>query len=584
MSFVIILLMVLGSFGAVGTNLNPSDNNEFSPTNCREGFRKALIVGIADYPGGGDLQYTDDDAIEIKEVLESNGWDEGDITLFIDDEGTKSGITEELNDIADTTNANSISLFFFSGHGTQDGQGEALCCYGTGSSSYLYDFELNDILDNFNGKVVVIIDSCHSGGMEPPDFGNETEFNTSEYINNFIETLGAGNENRVILMACAADEYSYETSELQNGVFSFFIIEGLWGLADEEGDGNGIITAEETFSYAEPKTTDYEPRQHPKKYDGDTSTVVPIIGGAIIEGIDLTFTMYKINQLDEIDPLPFDEADWYYNLRLFTQDGNYVFTKSTENKDTWTPNKEYIVEVIDSTVEIQIKLMEDDALIGDDLADVSSYEGGGEDNWTPEKRGAIYHGTYNLITNQLTGDTTINDGGYKKTSGEYDNNAGGEPDDGNDAEVWFKITDEYNPNNPKYDPKLSVDPTSFYFGNVAEGDVVEEELFIINTAEPDPFNQNPNLNWEINKPSWIDVSQSSGSLDGGTQKKIIVTIDTEGMQHKKWEGNLEVTSNGGNKEIPISINVPRAKSHYSLFYEILENILVKLPFLSNFFP
>ena len=65
-----------------------------------------------------------------------------------------------------------MSLFFFSGHGTQDGSGEAICCY----DSDMYDTELNDILDNFNGKVVVIIDACHSGGMGPDGKGNESDF------------------------------------------------------------------------------------------------------------------------------------------------------------------------------------------------------------------------------------------------------------------------------------------------------------------------------------------------------------------------------------------------------------------------
>ena len=580
LSLAVILLIIFGSFGAFGFQITPSyevknlEDDSLISTEFLGAGRKALVVGIADYPGSGnDLQYTDDDARGMKSVLTANGWNENDITLLIDDAGTESAITNNLNDIASGTTANSISLFFFSGHGTQDYNGEAICCY----NSNLYDYELNDILDDFNGKVVVIIDACHSGGMGPDGQG----FNQDLFITNFISILGAGNENRVILMACAADEYSYETSELQSGVFSYFVIEGLQGHADQEGNNDGITTAEETFDYAKPKTTSYMPQQHPKIYDGDSSREVPIIGGGVSSDIKVTVNIYQVIEQDSIEGWPWDDPDWYYALRVFSQDVAFITTETgPENQKTWTPNKNYVVEVIDSEVEIQIKLMEDDLFL-DDLADVSSHEGGGADNFlfdewmNGEKRGAVYHGTYDLITDSLGGeDDYTEEGGYYVISGELD----GESGDQNDAKILFKVTDNYDADD--YKPKLEVSPSSINFGSVTEGETVIRELTIENTAEPDPFNQNADLNWQIQAPSWVDkVNPSSGSLSAGQKKTVELTINTAGMEHKAWSGEIKVTSNGGNKDIPVTITVPRARTYHSFFYNFLLRFLNNLYFL-----
>jgi PKD repeat protein len=49
-----------------------------------------------------------------------------------------------------------------------------------------------------------------------------------------------------------------------------------------------------------------------------------------------------------------------------------------------------------------------------------------------------YGGTFDLITNVLTGYTTQTDGSYLKTSGSFDSGTGK-----NDASVWFSISDNY---------------------------------------------------------------------------------------------------------------------------------------------
>ncbi|RLI42490.1 hypothetical protein DRO59_04030, partial [Candidatus Bathyarchaeota archaeon] len=68
--------------------------------------------------------------------------------------------------------------------------------------------------------------------------------------------------------------------------------------------------------------------------------------------------------------------------------------------------------------------------------------GGGYDNYDGTiPRRAEYRGTYDLRTNDLSGDEVIIEAGYYKTSGDYDDSI--EVDE-NDASLWFDIWDNYN--------------------------------------------------------------------------------------------------------------------------------------------
>lgn len=276
-SIAIIFAMIVGSFGAVGVSINTQNNENPLLATSTGSNVQAFIVGIADYPGyGSDLQWTDDDAIDMRNLLIFDGdWHPDDITLYLDSTATKSAIKNKLDGMASSTNSDSLSLFYFSGHGGQDENGETICCY----DSEMYDTELNEILNKFNGRVLVILDTCHSGGMDPDGGeGNQSDFNATIYVQKFLETF-SGNQKLVMLMACEADKYSYENSGLENGVFTYYVIEGFEGNADK--NDNWIITAEEAFAYAKPKTEEFTEdflfQQHPQLYDGDTSTEISLI-------------------------------------------------------------------------------------------------------------------------------------------------------------------------------------------------------------------------------------------------------------------------------------------------------------------
>ena len=585
----VVLLMVLGSFQAGSTTISTKEvtKDGDGPLNSGlaslSGSKKALTVGV-----NQNLNYCDDDARNMYGVLTDNGWSENDVELITDNDGsvTKNTIVNKLNNMGSQSTASSVSFFSFSGHGTLSG-GQAAICLSDGN---LWADELDDILDDFNGRVVCVFDSCHAGGMVPPP--GEEPFDADEFVASFITTVGGGDENRVLLMACRADQTTVELNDLEAGLWTYFVHEGLRGSADSNGDGK--ITAEETFNYAKPKAEDYHGGVNPQIYDGDTSSQVTIIGADVESDIHVTVKICDIIRQDEIEPYSITGADWYYTIRIFSQDVSYVTTKyGPTDRDHWSPNHEHTVNIIDDIVNIEIKLMEDDLLF-DDLADISSRAGGGTDQfqlfewYTGENENAIYHGTYNVGTGELTGDGRTSDGDEYSISGELD----GESGDQNDAKIVFKIYSNYNKDD--YKPKISVSPSSLEFGTITTGSGTKElDLVITNSAPSDPLNLNDDLQWTASdNRDWISLSDTSDSAPGGESDTITVEVDTSDLEGSRdgtlYTGKITITSNAADyptKTVDVSITVKtKSKDVSSLpLYRLIQTIKTLSPSLLRIF-
>jgi len=208
--------------------------------------------------GGNDTQYwaviiatgseTRDatDVNDLRTTLIGHGWKEGNIKLLIEEEATKEEILttpfEWLNESG--ADADDVILFFFSMHGEQmedqqpldepDGMDEYLIPYDydreSGNNS-MVDDELSVAFDGLRSRnIVIIFETCHSGGMVDG-----------------TEDLGKG--GRVVLMSCAADESSGPLFIKKRWLFPYYLIKGMKGDADANGDG--WVSAEESFYYAE---------------------------------------------------------------------------------------------------------------------------------------------------------------------------------------------------------------------------------------------------------------------------------------------------------------------------------------------
>ncbi|MDI6917650.1 MAG: caspase family protein, partial [Thermoplasmatales archaeon] len=250
----------------------------------------ALLIGIEDYPPGvKDLDYTIDDVYDMCDVLINNCYfPPENIRVLTDTNATKENIQNNITWIASNAKQNDTVFFFFSGHGGHD----YVLVYGDTISDNELDLWFTDINST---NLVIIIDSCYAGSMiEKSKTGCMDEVKNFSYVDGVKNenpkkvgdfAKGLGQDGRIVLAACAENQYSQEYDELSNGVFTYYLTGGLKSaLADT--NGNGWVSAEEAFYYAKPRTYQFNNSenpaggQDPQIYDGiegelDISSLTP---------------------------------------------------------------------------------------------------------------------------------------------------------------------------------------------------------------------------------------------------------------------------------------------------------------------
>lgn len=239
--------------------------------------KKALLVGINDYPGwGSDLNSCVEDIMAWRNLLmEKFNFSRKNIRLLLDSRATKDDVLERLEWLTDDqTSEGSFPdgnpVFIYSGHGTtltereggipDEAKDEALCLYGDGEESFLIDDELYSILERTNAdfRMTIICDSCYSGDMHknlpfgildgrpkpkfltpPPDISHRNEpFSSIRRFGVGLEKAGglASSESRnysgskcVLVSACRETEVALAATEETNGlsVFTYFAIRAI---------------------------------------------------------------------------------------------------------------------------------------------------------------------------------------------------------------------------------------------------------------------------------------------------------------------------------------------------------------------
>ena len=241
------------------------------------GYIWAIVIGINQYQKVGNLKYAVNDAQAFKDYLKDYvGIPDERIFYLANQDATKSKIESLLGTTIKRKAARDDTvIIFYAGHGAVEPDPSNLD--GDGFEKYLLPYEanledlystsisMNNIRTIFMRiraeRLIFIADTCYSGAS-----GGRTMMATKTRANlsdKFYERISKG-KGRVIISSCSANEISKEDDKLQHGVFSYYMLEGLKGRADQDGDG--IITVSELFSYISRKVPQASAQdQHPVK-------------------------------------------------------------------------------------------------------------------------------------------------------------------------------------------------------------------------------------------------------------------------------------------------------------------------------
>jgi hypothetical protein len=235
----------------------------------------AVVIGINDYPRLPKLKYAANDAEAFYHLLvDDNRVPAENVTLLVNEQATLVNLRSTLGTrIKNAARENDMVIIFFAGHGATER--DATSPDGDGLEKYLLPYdtdpadlyttampmgEVGRILTRIRSqRLVFIADSCYSGasgGRTISVTGTRANI-TDGYLDRVV-----GGRGKVIITASSANEVSEEKDELQHGVFTYYLLEGLRGKADTDQDG--MVTVDEAYRYVSdqvPQATGQE--QHP---------------------------------------------------------------------------------------------------------------------------------------------------------------------------------------------------------------------------------------------------------------------------------------------------------------------------------
>ncbi len=270
-------------YGAVWVNGSPVkelDSDEIMPADpvqtelSRNVKIWAVVVGVGSYTAMPSLKYTDDDAYRFYSFLKSvegGALKDEQVSILVDESATRENILRTMREKFLKADANDVVLLYFSGHGLD---GCFLPVDFDGYNNKLRHDEIKQIFRSSKAKhKLCIADACHSGSLA---FGNglaakgPAPVSLQRYYKAFEDTDGG----IALLMSSKAEELSLEDQGLRQGVFTYYVLQGLKGRADANNDL--IISIKELYTFVYAKVREYTAGAQTPVITGDYDDNMPV--------------------------------------------------------------------------------------------------------------------------------------------------------------------------------------------------------------------------------------------------------------------------------------------------------------------
>ena len=226
----------------------------------------ALIIGNSQYddPTLKGLQAPDADARALADVLRDAAIGGFEVQTLINESSFK--ITQEIDSFFDNRKSDDLLLFYFSGHGVKDEDGQLYFALVNTKPRRLYSTavraqDVNNLMRRcYSKQQVLLLDCCYSGAFAKGMIAKaDTTIGTRE---NF------SGHGRVILTASDSMQYALEGDEVTGqgarSIFTRVLVEGLKGGADLDNDG--LIAFDELAEYVGARVREENRDQTPQHW------------------------------------------------------------------------------------------------------------------------------------------------------------------------------------------------------------------------------------------------------------------------------------------------------------------------------
>ena len=235
----------------------------------------AVVVGVGRYTGMPSLKFTDDDAYRFYSFLrsvEGGAVPENQISILVDEDATRENILRKMRENFLKADANDVVLLYFSGHGLD---GCFLPVDYDGYNNKLRHEEIKQVFKQSKAKhKLCIADACHSGSLNYGNGSLAAKGPTPATLDRYYKAFEEAEGGIALLMSSKATELSLEDHGLRQGVFTYYILQGLKGSADVNSDY--LITIKELYSYVYSKVREYTANVQTPVLTGDYDDLMPV--------------------------------------------------------------------------------------------------------------------------------------------------------------------------------------------------------------------------------------------------------------------------------------------------------------------
>jgi len=158
-----------------------------------------------------------------------------DVEVKLLPDSSKIDIEDGLDWLQHQVTGRDVGMLFLAGHGVNDSANTYYFLPANADMDHLKATglvfsEIKTTMENIAGKVVMFVDTCHSGNIMGARRGGLAD------INGIVNELASAENGVVVFAASTGRQYSLEDPQWQNGAFTKALVEGI--------DGNAALSRE----------------------------------------------------------------------------------------------------------------------------------------------------------------------------------------------------------------------------------------------------------------------------------------------------------------------------------------------------
>ncbi len=267
----------------------------------KKGRTLVVLVGISDYKYVDDLRFAHRDALAFKSFLQSSAGGkvpEMNIVELINEHATAGQFAAGLDWLYDEVGEDDRVIIYFSGHGdveqkflTPDAylltyESPRFGYHGSAQEVSIIDKYIEYLVVSKQADVTLIADACRAGNLAGATEDGQTQTTLA---------LQRQKGDEIRILSCYPEQFSVEGTEWGDGrgAFSYFLVNGLTGLADRNKDGRiKLLELESFLKDVVPKAVAPKDQVPMIISDNPGQTI------ALVDSLALSALMKKINSSD----------------------------------------------------------------------------------------------------------------------------------------------------------------------------------------------------------------------------------------------------------------------------------------------